>query len=323
MKRKIGLILAVCLLLCGCGDKQSEELAEDLTEKISGNDFATEEPVMVIQEASEEDTADDLSTLSSNQTITIYDIEDGYLEVPYYPELPQCEYDWENLSVSGQLLSYHDPQYESVVGIDVSKFQGDIDWEKIKSTGIDFVIIRLGFRGYGNGALVTDERFEQNIKGAQQAGLDVGVYFLSQALDEIEAEEEAEYTLSEIKKYAVSPITYPVVVDSEKIKTGEARTVSMSNAEMTDAVIAYCDVVRSAGYTPAIYANSQWLTTRLDIRRLTDIDIWYADYQIVDNNEAPLYPYPFSIWQYSNHGKIDGIDGDVDLNICFRRKNGT
>ncbi|MCR4746357.1 MAG: Lyzozyme M1 (1,4-beta-N-acetylmuramidase), partial [Lachnospiraceae bacterium] len=104
-------------------------------------------------------------------------------------------------------------------------------------------------------------------------------------------------------------------------KFDSSRTESMNGAERTDTVLAFCRTVEEAGYSSALYANSKWLTTELDIRRLTDVDIWYADYQIYDNDEAPLYPYPFTIWQYTNKGKVDGISGDVDINIAFKRQN--
>ena len=340
-------ILVLSVVISGCGNdmnfsgKTATEVSyeetlpeEDVREEteemtaVSGEKHNAMEATETVSEENpealinESDIMSDYSQLSADKTVRIYDIEDGYMDVPYYPELPQCEYDWSLLSVDGQYISYNDDRYVIRTGVDVSKFQGDIDWSAVKEQGFDFAIIRLGFRGYGNGALVTDEYFEKNIKEAQAAGLEVGVYFLSQAIDVEEAAEEAEYTLSELKRCAVSQITYPVVVDSEKIKIGESRTVSMSNSELTDTVITYCEKIRQEGYTPAIYANSQWLTTRLDIRRLTDIDIWYADYQIMDNNEKPLYPYPFTLWQYTNHGVVRGISGDVDLNVYFEDKKG-
>ncbi len=293
-------------------------LHEALEDAVTGeqtSETAAEEENPVINEDSGKT---DYTTLTTDKTVTIYDIEDGYMDVPYYPDLPQCEYDWSKLSINGQILSYDDPAYELVPGVDVSKFQGDVDWKKVKDQGYEFVIMRLGYRGYGSGALVTDECFEKNIRGARDAGLDVGVYFLSQAISEEEAVEEAEYTISELERCSTGPISYPVVVDSEKIKFDTSRTESMNGTERTDTILAFCKTIEEAGYDPALYANSQWLTKDLDIRRLTDTNIWFADYQIYDNNEAPLYPYPFCIWQYTNKGKVDGINGDADLNVYFK-----
>ncbi|MCR5789295.1 MAG: hypothetical protein K6G83_05335 [Lachnospiraceae bacterium] len=346
-KTAIVLILSLLLILCaGCEEikdfPRNKQATDDRTELVTSDvpeeaeiKGSGDESVYLeapagsgerVSETKEEDAdanseADtDYAALSTDKTITIYDIEDGYMEVPYYSELPQCEYDWSYLKLDGQILHYDDPAYETTLGIDVSKFQGDIDWDKIKGQGFDFVMIRLGYRGYGSGGLVTDERFEKNIRGAQEAGLETGVYFLSQALNEEEAVEEAEYTLKELKRCAIKPVTYPVVVDSEKIKFDVSRTESMNGAERTDTILAFHKVITDAGYDCALYANSQWLTKDLDIRRLTDVDIWYADYQIFDNDEAPLYPYPFIMWQYTNKGKADGIDGDTDINIFFRKK---
>ena len=294
---------------------------EDVQEDSGETETHEDADALSTGDISEDSGNIDYESLTTDKTVTIYDIEDGYMEVPYYPELPQCEYDWSQLRLDGQILQYDDPAYETTLGVDVSKFQGDVDWNKVKAQGFDFAVIRLGYRGYGNGKLVTDGYYEKNIKGAQNAGLDVGVYFLSQAINEEEAVEEAEYTIAELERCAVGPITYPIVVDSEKIKFDTSRTESMNGTERTDTILAFCRRIEDAGYKCALYANSQWLTRDLDIRRLTDTDIWYADYQIVDNNEAPLYPYPFSMWQYTNKGKVDGINGDTDINIYFRKND--
>ena len=311
LKVLLAFTIVGMLLLTGC-EKTSEKTTEETAiEIVSESESASADENSNIEESPSDNSKD--------KTIRIYDIEEGYLEVPYYPELPQCSYDWDKLKLDGQILSYADPEYETSLGIDVSKFQGEIDWEKVKAEGFEFAIIRLGYRGYGNGQLVTDECFEKNIKAAEAAGLETGVYFLSQALNEEEAVEEAQYAISELERCSNGSLSYPIVIDSEKIKFDSSRTESMNGAERTDTVLAFCRTVEDAGYSSALYANSKWLTTELDIRRLTDIDIWYADYQIYDNCEAPLYPYPFTIWQYTNEGKVDGISGDVDINIAFKK----
>lgn len=293
---------------------QIETVPEETDETVEN------EPSEDYEKASEEVFPEDYPSLVAKETITIYDIEEGYLEVPYYPELPQCEYDWTRLKLDGQILEYDDTEYDTMLGVDVSKFQGDVDWEKVRAQGFEFAMIRLGYRGYGNGRLVTDEFFDRNIRKAHEAGLEIGVYFLSQALNEKEAVEEAEYVVSELEKYEDIPVSFPVVVDSERIKFDVSRTESMNGAERTDTILAFCETVEDAGYRTALYANSQWLTEELDIRRLTDTDIWYADYQIFDNDEAPLYPYPFIMWQYTNMGRIEGISGNADISIYFKRQ---
>ena len=247
---------------------------------------------------------------SSDSMMTIYNIEDGYIRVPYIPELGHHDYDWNLVTEENGYKYYEDDNHErSNLGIDVSKYQGDIDWRLVKESGIEFVIIRLGFRGYGSGELVIDEYFHQNVVGALKVGIDVGVYFFSQAINQEEAYEEAEFVYNNIKDYN---ITYPVIFDTEEIKNDEARTDGLDINELTDITITFCERIKELDFDIMIYANSKWLTTSLDLTRLEDYDIWYADYQ-----EEPLYPYQFEMWQYSEEGIVPGIEGYVDLNIKF------
>ena len=199
----------------------------------------------------------------------------------------------------------------SRMGIDVSEFQGeDIDWKQVKDSGIEFVIIRAGYRAYGEtGELVQDAMFEQNIKGALDAGLDVGVYFFSQAITPGEAVEEAEFVLDLIRPYE---ITGPVVYDTEEIKGDTARTDDNTRQEFTNYCKVFCDTVEHAGYDSMIYANMKWMAFTLDMEELTDYDFWYADYHALPQN-----PYEYTIWQYSETGEVPGINTSVDLNIWF------
>lgn len=195
-------------------------------------------------------------------------------------------------------------------GIDVSSHQGKIDWSAVAQDGIDFAIIRAGFRGYGEGELNPDKMFERNIKGALAAGLDVGIYFFSQALSPEEAVEEAEYVLDAIRDYNV---TLPVAFDWEPIKPGKnARTDGLDGATVTECARAFCDRIRQAGLEPLVYLNQDmgYLTFRLD--KLTDFKLWLAEY-----DTAPDFHYAFRIWQYSNTGKVAGIKNKVDLNLWF------
>ncbi len=194
-------------------------------------------------------------------------------------------------------------------GIDVSKFQGNIDWNRVKAAGIDFVIIRAGYRGYQYGSVVEDPYFETNIKGALAAGIDVGVYFFSQAITEQEAREEAQWTLQKIAPYK---ITYPVVIDTEYVAGGRAN--SMGAMQRTNVMNAFCTEVKNAGYTPMIYASKSWLENNLVMGYLNQYDVWLARYAA-----APEYTGPFTIWQYSSTGTVDGITGYVDRNIGYKR----
>lgn len=249
-----------------------------------------------------------------NDMLLIYDIEDGYMQVPYLHSLSNHTYDWNNLHDKKGFSYYIDEQGNvSRIGIDVSYFQDNIDWNKVKKAGIDFVMLRMGFRGYSEeGKLVVDEKFHQYMEQAQAAGLETGIYFFSQAVNEEEAREEAEFVHQECKDYKLS---YPVAFDTEKIKGDTARTDQLKPEELTDITIAFCEKIKEYGYEPMIYANAKWLTTKLQLERLTAYPVWYADYQ-----KTPLYPYPFEMWQYTETGQIDGIEGNVDLNIYFPKE---
>lgn len=224
--------------------------------------------------------------------------------------LPKHNYDWSNLvSVNGRYEYQENGVSTAAVGIDVSKHQGEIDWKRVKAAGIDFAIIRMGNRGYGTGKLVVDETFKENARGALDAGLDIGVYFFSQAINVEEALEEANLLLDAIQEF---DITYPVVFDTEAVADSSGRVNNLPQEELTNIAIAFCDTVKDAGYRPMIYANVKWFVTKLDLNRLGEYDKWVAQYF-----RKPYFPYEFQMWQYSGSGKVDGIEGDVDLNLCF------
>lgn len=252
-----------------------------------------------------------VSEEESISEIQIYDIEEGYLTVPYNKNATKHQFDWNNLSIdSNGYYTYSDEIYESILGIDVSKFQGKIDWKKVKASGIEFAIIRLGFRGYGDkGNIVLDASFEENAIQAREAGIKIGVYFFSQAITEAEAIEEANYVLDKIKD---KNITYPVCFDLEKIKYDTARTDNLTSEQFTKMTLAFCSQIENAGYTPIVYGNAKTFTTRMQLEELNNYQKWYADYQ-----KTPLYPYEFSFWQYTETGAVKGINGNVDINLQF------
>ena len=233
--------------------------------------------------------------------------------IPIIASLARNNYNWNNIKVSENGLKYYTENGKkvSLEGVDVSSHQKDIDWTKVKAAGIDFAIIRVGFRGYGTGAILIDDYFTKNIEGALAAGLKVGVYFFSQAINEAEAIEEADFVIEQLKKYK-DKITYPVVYDAEDIPNDTARTDDLLGEQITNNCIAFCERIKDAGYTPMIYANKRWFLTRLDLTRLTDYDMWHAAYV-----DAPDTPYMYTIWQYTDSGKVAGISGSVDLNISF------
>ena len=203
-----------------------------------------------------------------------------------------------------------DGETASRLGIDVSEYQPEVNWQQVKDYGVDFVIVRLGYRGYGEaGKLVEDSMFRSHVEGALTAGLDVGVYFFSQAVNQAEAEEEAQFVLERIRDYDIKG---PVVYDTEEIKNDTARTDNLDGKAFTDHCITFCDAVKAAGYETMIYANMKWMAFTLDLTRLTDYEKWYADYE-----PLPQCPYEISMWQYTETGQVPGINGNVDMNLWF------
>jgi len=200
-------------------------------------------------------------------------------------------------------------------GIDVSKFQGKIDWKKVKNDGMEFAFLRCGYRGYETGKLVEDETFEDNIRACNEVGMDVGVYFFTEAVNEKEAGEEADFVIDLLKEYEVA-IQMPIVLDVEQSANVEkSRTKNLTSEDRTKAVIAFCERVKDAGYEPMIYGNLKSHMRMTDIYQLEGYAKWFAYYR------TPLrYPYKFDIWQYTSTGSVDGIKGDVDINLAFYRE---
>ncbi len=232
--------------------------------------------------------------------------------VPIRDDLQKNDYVMDNLNIleDGEVQYLQDGQVVSHKGIDVSKHQGNIDWAKVAADGVEFAFVRAGLRGYGTeGKLVKDDTFEQNVTGALQAGLKVGVYFYSQAITEEEVLEEANLVLEKVKPYNIQ---LPIVFDVEKVSGGKGRANALSVEERTHLAALFCQTIQDAGYKPMIYHNMEMGTLMLDLGQLEQYDKWFAYY-----NDDLYYPYAYKIWQYSEHGAVDGINEEVDLNIWF------
>lgn len=226
------------------------------------------------------------------------------------PYLPKHEYDFTKLVCQTNLMKYYeDGKQVSFVGADISKYQDYVDFVKLKKAGVDYVMLRVGARGYGSGQLVLDEYFQDNIRRANDAGLKIGLYFYSQAVSVEEAVEEANMVLENIGEYQ---ITYPVAFDMEYVENDTARVENLSKSEKTTITKAFLDTVKDAGYIPMIYGTKEWLIKRIDMSKLTEYDVWLSQQE-----DIPDYPYRFSMWQYSTSATIDGIAGYADLNISF------
>lgn len=274
--------------------KEGEASSKD---KLSKYDEAAQ------KEAEEDPSKDGKHTLITNAD----DSEEWVLINPY---LEQNTYDFTLLTKKGDKMAYYeDGKKTSYIGADISKYNGGIDFGLLKESGIDYVMLRLGARGYGSGQIMLDERFVENITRAGEAGLDIGVYFFSQAVTKEEAVEEANFIIQNLANYK---ITYPVAFDMEYVENDKARIEALTRDEKTAVAKAFLDTLKEAGYKTMIYGTKEWLIKQLDMTKLTNYDIWLSQ-----QKDVPDYPYKFQMWQYTQEGKLSGIDGDVDLNISF------
>lgn len=298
MKNKrvwIMMMVMVLAMLCGCGnqDEKEQKMTEDIGEILTAD--ATEMDGKI--------AAADGPTM-----LEFVDVHGEIHQMEVNSNVAPNLYDNQGFLHNGNRMSYGGEDYSYRLGIDVSHYQGEIDWQKVKAAGIEFVFVRLGYRGYGQeGVLKLDTNFEKNMKGARAAGLDVGVYFFAQAVNETEAVEEAEFVLEHLMEY---DLQMPIVYDPESILHEEARTDNVTEEQFTKNTKAFCETIEKSGYDAMIYCNMTWQAFKLDLEELEEYPIWYADYE-----KYPQTPYHFDIWQYSNEGSVDGIQGNVDLNI--------
>ena len=200
----------------------------------------------------------------------------------------------------------------SFVGVDVSSHQGGIDWQQVADSGVDFAMIRAGYRGYTAGGIYQDLYFHRNMSGAQAAGIDTGIYFFSQAVTPDEAREEARQVLAMIDGYN---ITYPIAFDWERVDSSTSRTKDVQPETATQCARAFCQVIEDAGYTAIIYGGASKLGVDMSLELLAEYPLWFANYTL--NWQATSFPYHYDMWQYTSSGNVPGIDGRVDLNICL------
>ena len=209
-----------------------------------------------------------------------------------------------------EIQKFQKPTANSKVGIDVSKWNGEIDWDKVKNAGVEFSIIRAGYRGSVTGSLVVDPRFAENMRGAATSGIPVGVYFFTQAVNEVEAVEEASAVLELIREYNLE---YPVFIDTEGAG-GNGRADGLDVDTRTRVCEAFCRTITNAGYTAGVYASRNWYNNNLHTENLEQYCIWLAEYRSV-----PVYQGYYQMWQYTSKGSIDGIEGNVDMNVSYLR----
>ncbi len=256
----------------------------------------------------------------SEETEQIEEMEEQPVVNVYVPErrriygqIPVNSYQLDNFKLEEGFMAYYDEEGNKIshLGVDMSYHQQMVDWEELKNSKAEFVMLRCGYRGYTEGGLIVDEKFKEYAQAANDAGIPLGVYFFTQAVTVEEAEEEAEFVLSLIEDYEIS---YPVAFDTEYVSDSGART---RTAEISDELrsrmcIAFCEKIKEAGYYPMIYAGENWMRRNLNLDMLQEYDFWAPQY--LDEND---FMYDFAIWQYTESGFIPGIDGEVDLNISM------
>jgi GH25 family lysozyme M1 (1,4-beta-N-acetylmuramidase) len=246
---------------------------------------------------------------------TMIQVPDGFgdvMQVELQEGVPAMEVDPADFYKDGEYINYAGDDRTALRGVDVSSFQEDIDWEAVRADGVEFAMIRIGRRGYGpEGSLGEDTKYRQNIAGAKAAGLKVGVYFFSQAVDVAEAEEEAKFVLDILDGESLD---FPVAFEWERINFDVARTDDVTGTAPTDFALAFCDIIKQAGYETMIYFTRSMAYFEHDLTRLSDVGIKFWSSSVGD---TPDFYYDHYIWQYSITGKVKGIGVDVDLNLCF------
>ncbi|MDE6529871.1 MAG: hypothetical protein K2K96_03755 [Lachnospiraceae bacterium] len=276
----------------------------DIWDERPGNTASEVEPVGSSSVVEKDDPATDgLHTLIVHDNGT-----EEWVSINQY--LARNDYDYSGLVYQRPLMKYYENNTRvSYVGADISKTQDYVDFLELKRAGIEFVMLRLGQRGYSSGEITLDEYFMDNWKRATEAGLDVGVYFFSQAVTVEEAEEEAQFVIDTLSE---NKIQYPVVFAMDTIPNEVSRIDSLDKMERTNIAIAFMDKISDNGYFPMIYGDKEWLIQKMSLGSMIGYDVWLSQ-----EMDIPDYPYQFAMWQYTTHGSIAGIAGDANLNICF------
>lgn len=228
-------------------------------------------------------------------------------------QIAKNSYITENFETEDGYMTYRDENGEKIshLGVDISYHEKEVDWDKLAESGVEFVMLRCGYRGYTEGGLIKDEKFEEYAAEANRVGINLGVYFFTQAITVEEAIAEADFTLDLIKDYDIS---YPVALDTEMIDDKEARTntTEISKELRSEMAIAFCERIKEAGYYPIIYSSENWMRRNMDLEMLNQYDFWAAQYQPQND-----FLYDFTIWQYTDSGYIPGVSGQVDLDISL------
>lgn len=262
------------------------------------------------QQQKEQEVPNDPSTDGKHTLVTTPEGKEEWVLIS--PYLTKNTYDFTKMEEKAGLKRYMENGRKlSYVGVDISKQTGSVNFAGLKAAGVDYVMIRLGGRGYSSGQITLDENFKANIEGAIAAGLDIGVYFYSQAINQDEAIQEANFVVQNLDPYKGN-VKYPVAFDMEFVSNDEARIDGLSREDRTSVAVSFLEGVKAAGYVPMFYGDKEWLIKEIDLAKLQDYDVWLAQ-----EEDIPDYPYQYAMWQYSTKGVVNGITGDANLNICF------
>lgn len=282
------------------------------TEKTGGKSSYTEKAQQVQEEQrqKEEEVRNDPSTDGKHTLIRNRNGEEEWVLIS--PYLTKNTIDFTKIEDKAGLKRYmENGRTTSYVGVDISKHTGKINFTGIRAAGVDYVMIRLGSRGYSTGQISLDENFKENIEGAIEAELDIGIYFYSQAVSPEEAIQEANFVIQNLEPYRAH-VKYPIAFDMEFVSNDKSRIEGLSREDKTTVTATFAEGIKAAGYVPMIYGDKEWLIKEVDLTKLQNYDVWLSQ-----ETDIPDYPYLYTMWQYDTNSVLNGIDGGADLNICF------
>lgn len=295
-------------------EETEEEAAQEEADKAAattGNPYTEKaEREKEADRQKEEEQLNDPATDGKHTLVTNRDGSEEWVLIS--PYLTKNTFDFTKMEDKAGLKRYmENGRKTSYVGVDISKHTGKVNFSSLKAAGVDYVMIRLGSRGYSTGQITLDENFTENIEGAIEAQLDVGIYFYSQAISQDEAVQEANFVAQNLEPYRAH-IKYPVAFNMGFVSNDKSRIEGLSREDKTAVSISFLDAVRASGYVPMVYGDKEWLLKEVDLTKLQDYDVWLSQ-----EEEIPDYPYRYAMWQYNTDGVLNGIDGGADLNICF------
>lgn len=256
-----------------------------------------------------EPTEEEMAASEDYVQVTLRDGTSEWVEIS--EDIPRYAYDFTNIRISdGKMAYYQDGEKVSWLGTDLSKNSGEVDFQALKDSGVDFVMLRLGGRGYETGLVSLDESFVNNITKAQSAGLEVGVTFFSQAVTPGEAQEEAEFVINNLIPYK---ITFPVAFDMEYIVNDESRIDILTKEDKTEIAETFLSRIESEGYRCVLYGGKNWLLGEIESEDL----LAYYDVWLNEPGSVPEFPYQFKMWKYDASRKIEGVENDAAYTISF------